>query len=70
MKLVTSNFSWDGITLTPTYRKPFDMLAEGLLIMDGGADGVLKQNFQSFMQTLSRVPERALNDLNAGFEAA
>ena len=70
MKLVTSNFSWDGVTLTPKYRKPFDLLAEGLLIMDGGANGVAKQNFQSFTQTLDRLPERALNDLYAGLMAA
>ena len=40
IKLITSNFSWDGVNLTPTYRKPFDLLAEGLLIMDGGADEI------------------------------
>ena len=40
MKLVTSNFSWDGVTLTPKYKKPFDMLAEGLFIMSGGADEI------------------------------
>ena len=70
MKLVTSNSSWDGATLPHKYRKPFDLLAEGLLIMDGGANGVLKQNFQSFIQTLDRLPERALNDLYAGLMAA
>lgn len=70
MKLVTSNFSWDGVTLKSKYRKPFDQLAEGLLFMDGGANGVLRQNFRSFIQTLDRLPERALNDLYAGFEAA
>jgi len=70
MKLVTSNSSWDGVTLTPTYRKPFDQLAEGLLIMDGGANGVLKQNFERFTQTLDRLPERTLNDLYAGLMAA
>ena len=70
MKLVTSNFSWDGVTLTPRYRKPFDLLAEGLLFMDGGANGVVKQNCRSFIQTLDRLPERALNDLYAGLVAA
>ena len=46
------------------------MLDEGLHIMDGGANGVLKQNFESFTQTLDNLPERALNDLFAGFVAA
>ena len=40
LKLITSNFSWNGVTLTPTYRKPFDMLAEGLHIMSGGVDEI------------------------------
>ena len=70
MKLVTSNFLWDGVTLTPKYRKPFDLLAEGLHIMDGGTNGVLKQNFSSFTQTLDRLPERTLNNLYAGLTAA
>jgi len=70
MKLITSNFSWDGVNRTSTYRKPFDLLAEGLLIMDGGAYGVLKQNFRSFIQTLDILPERVLNDLYAGLMAA
>ena len=70
MKLVASNFSWDGVTLTPRYRKPFDLLAEGLIIMSGGAYGVLKQNFQSFTQTLDNLSERALTNLCAGFVAA
>ena len=70
IKSVTSNFSWDGVTLTPIYRKPFDLLAEGLLIMDGGADRVLKQNFRSFIQTLIGLPWKAVDDLNAELVAA
>ena len=38
--------------------------------MDGGAYGVVKQNFQSFIQTLDRLPERVLNDLYVGLVAA
>jgi len=41
-----------------------------LHVSSGGADGVLKQNFRSFIQTLNRLPERALNDLYAGLMAA
>jgi hypothetical protein len=60
LKLVTSNFSWDGVTLTPTYRKPFDMLAEGLHIMSGGADDRINRNIWEFIQTLERLAERRL----------
>jgi len=28
LRCVGSNFSFDGVTISPTYRKPFDVLAE------------------------------------------
>ncbi len=37
-KLISSNSTWDGVTFTPTYKKPFGRLAEGLLFVNGGAD--------------------------------
>jgi hypothetical protein len=40
IQLVCSNSRWDGATLTPTYRRPFDFLAEGPDIMSGGADEI------------------------------
>jgi site-specific DNA recombinase len=40
IKLICSNSTWDGVTLTPTYKKPFDSLAEGLLFVTGGADEI------------------------------
>ena len=38
IQLIDSNSEWDGVTLRPTYRKPFDLLAEGLDVRTGGAD--------------------------------
>ena len=32
LEIVCLNFSLVGVTLVPTIRKPFDMLAEGLLV--------------------------------------
>jgi hypothetical protein len=37
MKLVDSNSRWDGVTLKPIYRKPFDSLTQ---IKTGGADEI------------------------------
>ena len=41
-----------------------------LHISSGGADGVLKQNFERFTQTLDRLPEQALNNLYAELKVA
>ena len=30
LKLVASNFTLDGVSLCPQYRKPFDIIAKGL----------------------------------------
>lgn len=38
VKLIDTNSRWDGATLTPIYRKPFDALVEGLQSTTGGAD--------------------------------
>ena len=35
LRVVGLNYSFDGVTVTPTYRKPFDILAEGLSTKDG-----------------------------------
>jgi hypothetical protein len=70
LELITSNFSWDGVTLAPTYRKPFDQLAEGLLIMSGGAEGVAKQNLARFTQTLDGLPWKGLDGFYVGMMAA
>jgi hypothetical protein len=45
-------------------------LPKGSQSENGGANGVLKQNFQSFTQTLNNLPAWALNDLFAGLMAA
>ena len=38
LEIVCLNFSLDGVTLCPTIRKPFDMLAEGLLVQSSRGD--------------------------------
>ena len=38
IKLLESNASYDGSTLTPKYKEPFDLMAEGLEDQTGGAD--------------------------------
>jgi site-specific DNA recombinase len=38
LRTTHSNSLWDGVTLTAVYRKPFDILAEGLKSSSGGAD--------------------------------
>ncbi len=47
IELIHSNSVWDGTTLRPIYRKPFDVLAEGLQSTTGGAD-------DTFTQTVAR----------------
>ncbi len=39
LEIVLSNCSLDGVTLCPTIRKPFDVLAEGLVSKQSGAEG-------------------------------
>jgi len=43
IKLVESNSTWDGVTLSATYKKPFSFFAEGLKSSSGGPHGVLNQ---------------------------
>jgi site-specific DNA recombinase len=40
LEIVCLNFRLDGITLVPAIRKPFDLLAEGLVLEDIGSDGI------------------------------
>ena len=63
MRFVDSNSRWDGVTLTPIYRKPFDFLAEGLHFNSGGAETYPYTNFAGFTQTLERLSGRLLDDL-------
>ena len=39
LEIVLSNCTLDGVTLCPTIRKPFDVLAEGLLSELSGGGG-------------------------------
>lgn len=34
LRCTVSNFSFDGVSATPTHRKPFDILAEGSSLQD------------------------------------
>ncbi len=40
LKLVVSNFSVDAVSVTPTYRKPFDMIAKRLNLKNGRGGGI------------------------------
>ncbi len=52
LDILLLNCTFDGATLAPTYRKPFDLLAEGLVCATGGGGGnrtrVPKQSNRSF----------------------
>ena len=39
LRFVLSNCTLHDVTLTPAYRKPFSLFAEGLLLKNGGSDG-------------------------------
>jgi hypothetical protein len=38
LEIVCSNLRFDGVTLVPAIRKPFDVLAEGLLVSSSRGD--------------------------------
>jgi hypothetical protein len=40
LEIVFLNFVLDDVTLVPTTRKPFDMLAEGLLVSSSRGNGI------------------------------
>lgn len=40
LEMVCLNFSLDGVTLVPTMRKPFDVLAKGLLVQSSRGDRI------------------------------
>ena len=40
LQIICLNFSLDGATLVPTMRKPFDMLAEGLISAENRGDWI------------------------------
>jgi hypothetical protein len=40
LEIICLNFSLDGVTLVPTMRKPFDMLAEGLDLKNSRGDRI------------------------------
>ena len=39
LEIVRLNFTLQDVTLVPTIRKPFDVLAEGLILKDGDPYG-------------------------------
>jgi hypothetical protein len=66
MKFVDSNSTWDGVTLTAQYRRPFDLLAKGPQSMDGGAYGGPYTNFpRAFTRAIGRLPEGGVADVAA-----
>jgi site-specific DNA recombinase len=40
LDIVCLNFELDGVTLVPTIRKPFDVLAEGLIVSSSRGEGI------------------------------
>ncbi|MBA3313513.1 MAG: recombinase family protein [Planctomycetota bacterium] len=40
LEIIWLNCQLDGVTLVPVMRKPFDVIAEGLLLKESGADGI------------------------------
>ena len=49
LKIVQSNSTWDGVSVCPTYRKPFDLIAEGVKSAAwlGNQDSNLDKQIQS-----------------------
>ncbi len=70
LKLISSNSTWDGGTLTPTYEKPFYQMAEGLLFVSGGAEGVPTPSLRRLAQTLENLTLGALDGLTTSLAAA
>jgi len=40
LEIVCLNWTLDGVSLSPTMRKPFDLLAEGLLVSSSRGEGI------------------------------
>lgn len=40
LEIVCLNWKLDGVSLVPEWRKPFDLLAEGLQMKDSRAGGI------------------------------
>jgi len=49
LEMVCSNFSFDGVTLDPRMRKPFDRLAEGLVVPSSRGDKTPVELFTTFV---------------------
>ena len=61
---------YDGTSLAMTYRKPFDILAEGLSVTCGGADvvvtGTLERVIERFREALGSRSDMALIAVKPG----
>ena len=55
LEIVWLNCKVEGVTLVPTIRKPFDVLAEGLVSKETGADQDRTGNLLHAMQALSQL---------------
>ena len=54
LEIVLSNCSLDGVTICPTIRKPFDVLAEGLVSKQKGGNRTPIELFLAGMRELNR----------------
>ncbi len=55
IRLVETNATWDGVTLSAAYKKPFSFFAEGLKSSSGGADETRTPDLPCSCATLSRI---------------
>jgi hypothetical protein len=55
LRCIGGNFSYDGITITPTYRKPFDVLAEISESEEWRPQGNVNRTVQEFAEVLMAV---------------
>ena len=70
IRFVESNSRWSGVTLTAIYRQPFDLLAEGLHLTNGGAYRYLKTNSARFARGLESLEDALIGDLCGELAAA
>jgi hypothetical protein len=63
IRLIELDAIFDGKTLKPLWKKPFDLLVEGLKQGTGGADGVFKRTLVGEMD--SELNSLEIRDLAA-----
>ncbi len=63
VEMIRLNFTLDGTTLVPEWRKPFDVLAEGLLVSSSRGD---KTPIELFIAAATQMPAKLIGgEINA-----